>query len=346
MKIGFTYDLKTDWQKRDSDPTDINAEFDKPETIDLVVQALEAGGHKVERIGNVQNLIRVLDALDVDIVFNLCEGRMGRNRESLVPNLLQEWNIPFVGADALTQGITLDKVVAKRLFAEAGLPTAPFFEALPTDDLEKLNTIGYPLMVKTRHEGSSKGIDDQSRVTNLGELRKRVQFIYDRYKQSAIVEKFIPGPECTVPVLGNEEATAMPIIQVSIDGKTDLGNYIYTNRLIYSDTLQYICPAQFSKELTDKIQALSVAAFRSVQCRDLGRVDFRIDTAGNPYILEINPLPTLDLSDSFNIFPSLFGLTHADIINLVIEIAAARNGLTDKKETDILQPFKQEIVLK
>ena len=126
--VGLTYDLKTDYQFKEGDPVDANAEFDHPSTIDVIAQAIEANGFKVERIGNAGNLLERMSSLKVDIVFNISEGLSGRNRESQVPILLEMAGIPFVGADALTLGLTLDNVMAKKIFIADKIPTPKFFE--------------------------------------------------------------------------------------------------------------------------------------------------------------------------------------------------------------------------
>ncbi|MFA5096044.1 MAG: D-alanine--D-alanine ligase, partial [Candidatus Omnitrophota bacterium] len=109
MKIvGLTYDLKSDYEFKEGDPEDANAEFDHPSTIDVIAEAIESNGFRVERIGNAGNLLEKLSSLKADIVFNISEGLTGRNRESQVPILLEMAGIPFVGADALTLGVTLD----------------------------------------------------------------------------------------------------------------------------------------------------------------------------------------------------------------------------------------------
>jgi len=330
--IGITYDLKSDWQCDADDPTDINAEFDKPETIERVIAALERGGHTVRRIGNINSLLKQIDNLDVDIVFNMCEGATGRNRESQVPVLLEMKGIPFVGADGLTLAATLDKVVAKKLFISDGIPTPRFFEIKNSDDLEKLNIIGFPLMVKTRHEGSSKGISQQSRVEDMEGLKRQVDMINRTYGQPALVEEFIKGTEFTVAVLGNDNPQAMPVVQVSIDGSVDLGDQFYAHDRIASDSLQYICPAEISDDLTQRIQALAVRVYKCVECRDFGRVDFRVDEQGNPYVLEINPLPSLDVQDVFNIFPNALGSDYDATVNRVVDFALARYGLLEDRE--------------
>ena len=328
--VGITYDLKSDWDLQSNDPVDTNAEFDKPETIARVITALENGGHTVKRIGNINSLLMQIDDLKVDIVFNICEGAHGRNRESQVPIILEMKGIPYVGADGLTLSVTLDKVVAKRLFIADGIPTPRFFEARSGDDLKEINTIGFPLMVKTRHEGSSKGISNQSRVNTIEELKRQVDLINRSYDQPALVEEFIKGTEFTVAVLGNDDPKAMPIAQVSIDGNVDLGDEFYTNDRIESTDLEYVCPAKISPDLTAKIQGLAVRVYKCVECRDWGRVDFRVDQQGNPYVLEINPLPSLDIRDVFNIFPNVFGSNYDEIVNKIVDFGLKRYNIIDE----------------
>jgi len=328
-KIGITYNLKTDIQLSAEDPADLNAEFDSEETLNFIIAALESGGHRVKKIGHVYNLIKHIEDLDVDIVFNIAEGFKGRNREAQVPLLLELFGVPYVGSDALTLGLTLDKIVAKKCFIADGLPTAPYFCAENAKDLKKLNTIGYPLIVKPRYEGTSKGLSPQSRVENLEQLTRQVELITQKYKQAALVEKFIRGTEFTVPVMGNENPQAMPVSQVKIDGKLDLGNNFFTFELVLAkdDSLQYACPAPIPPALTKKLQAIAVLAYKSVDCRDFGRVDFRVDEQGNLYILEINPLPSLAKLDVFNLFPQTIGSTYEKTVNQILNIALERYGL-------------------
>ena len=260
----------------------------------------------------------------------MCEGINGRNREAQVPIFLEMKEIPYVGSDGLTLAMTLDKVMTKRLFISEGIPTPGFFEASPGDNLKTISTIGFPLMVKTRHEGSSKGISQQSRVNNIEELRRQVDMINSTYNQPALVEEFISGREFTVAVLGNDDPKAMPVVQVSIDGNIDLGDEFYAYDRIASDSLQYVCPAKISDELTARIRELAVRVYKCVECRDFGRVDFRVDAQGNPYVLEINPLPSLDVQDVFNIFPNVFGSNYDEIVNKVVDFALKRYNIIDK----------------
>lgn len=330
MRIGLAYDLRTDWEFQENDPLDVNAEFDKPKTIEEMTEALEAGGHEVKRIGNVDKLLAQIPDLGVDIVFNICEGRGGRTRESQVPVILDMYNIPYVGSDGLTLGLTLDKGVAKKCFVADNIPTPKSFVAVNSDNLETADKIGFPLIVKTCHEGTSKGISAASRVEDYQALKRQVDLVTQVYQQPALIEEFIKGTEFTVAVLGNEEPVAMPVVQVSMDGNVNLGDSFYYFEMVSSDRLQYVCPAKASEDLARQMQALAVRVYRSVGCRDLGRVDFRVDDQGNPYVLEINPLPSLSHEDVFNIFPQEFGLTYADAINYVLQLAAHRCGMVER----------------
>lgn len=323
----MTYNLKSDWQIADGDMADGNAEFDKPETIDDVAGVLESFGHSVVKIGHVQNLLDRIATLDVDIIFNIHEGIGDRNRESQVPIILDLYDIPYTGSDALTLGITLDKMVAKKSFIADGIPTPRFFIAREAKNLEKLNTIGYPLIVKTMWEGTSKGLTDQSCVRDIASLERQVKYIVENYKQPALVEEFISGTEFTVAVIGNKNPQAMPVVQVSINGSTDLGDDFYTFEKTQGNAVRYVCPANISPELTKKIQDIAVAAYQSVGCRDYGRVDFRVDVKGNPYVLEINPLPSLDRKDVFNLFPKVLGTTFEETIRQIFNLALERYGM-------------------
>jgi len=110
------------------------------------------------KIGNVDNVLKALDNLNVDIVFNICEGLGNRNRESQVPMLLELKGIPYVGADALSLGITLDKIIAKKILRVHGIPTPEYKEIKNLQELKNLNGLGinFPLIVKPRCEDPAR----------------------------------------------------------------------------------------------------------------------------------------------------------------------------------------------
>ena len=328
MKIvGLTYDLKSDYQFKEGDPEDANAEFDHPSTIDVIADAIKANGFKVEKIGNAGNLLERLSSLKVDIVFNISEGLFGRNRESQVPAILEMAGIPFVGADALTLGLTLDKIMAKKIFIADKIPTPKFFEVSSKEQLNSINHYKFPLIVKPRFEGSSKGLSESSRVKTKEELCQQVEYIINSYKQPALVEEFISGQEFTVAIVGNDEPEVMAAVQIKIDGKLKLNDKFYTFARITSDRLEYICPAKITAELKKTLNELALKTYRAVECLDFGRVDFRVDQDGRPYVLEINPLPSLSTEDVFKLVAENVGITYDDIIGKILNSALNRYNL-------------------
>jgi D-alanine-D-alanine ligase len=324
--IGLTYDLKTDYEFKEGDPPDANAEFDHPSTVGVIADAIKSCGFHVKKIGNAANLLEKINNLDVDIVFNISEGVSGRNRESQVPIILEMAGIPFVGSDALTLGLTLDKIMAKKIFISEGIPTPKFFE-ISNGKLINKDHLKFPLIVKPRFEGSSKGLSDNSRVENISELKKQASYIVDTYKQPALVEEFISGQEFTVAIVGNNPPEVMPVVQIKIDGRLKLNDKFYTFARITSDRLEYVCPERLNTELRKKITELALKTYNAVECKDFGRVDFRVDNEGRPYVLEINPLPSLSTEDVFMLVAKEIGVTYEQMIGKILDSAFKRHNL-------------------
>jgi D-alanine-D-alanine ligase len=234
--------------------------------------------------------------------------------------------IPFVGADGLTLGLTLDKVMTKKVLIAEGIPTPRYLEV---NDAEKLWSVdlAYPLIVKLRYEGSSKGLSEKSLVNTPEELTRQVRWLIETYKGSSVfVEEFIEGKEFTVAVIGNGSPEAYPACQIMLDGVTDLGRKFFTWAYLRAGA-DYLCPAPIPEPLAKAMQELALRTYEAVDCRDFGRVDFRVDRHGKPYVLEINPLPSLSPEDVFNYIAKTRGLTHYQIINRILDAALARTGL-------------------
>ena len=328
MKIGMTYDLKTEYVFKSTDPQDANAEFDHPDTIQVIREAIEAMGHSVVLIGSADHLLKALNRLDVDLVFNIAEGFSGRNREAQVLILLEMRGIPFTGSDGLTQALTLDKLMTKKMLLGEGIPTPRFFEIAHSHD-PLPEDVSFPLIVKPRFEGSSKGLSEQSVVHSAEELRRQAEWLLRTYRQSALVEEFIRGNEFTVAMIGNDPPEIYPVIRIQIDGKDELGDLFYTFSRIAAGA-KYLCPARIDAKLEARLQDLALRTYRAVECRDFGRVDFRVDPAGNPFVLEINPLPSLSTEDVFGILAQHEGISYGAMIARIVETAIQRHGLAAK----------------
>lgn len=324
-KIGFTYDLKTDYKPSKDEPVDNYAELDREETISDVVSVLESAGHKVTRIGNCRKLLERIDEVKkLDLVLNICEGVGGRNRESQVPMVLEFFGIPFVGSDALTLGLTLDKAMAKKVMLAEGVATPKFFLADAKTDFQNLDSMKFPFFVKPCHEGSSKGISENSIVNDRQELARQVRQIAGLYKQPVLVEEFIRGSEFTVLVIGNAEPKALAPVQVQIAGNLEAGELVYTSRRLEGDDIVYVCPPKTGNGLVKGLKAAAVRAYRALGCRDFGRVDFRVDERDNVFALEINPLPALTRADVFPLIAKAEGMTYNALILKIIDEALER----------------------
>ncbi|MFA5039434.1 MAG: ATP-grasp domain-containing protein [Candidatus Omnitrophota bacterium] len=319
--------MKSDHAPVQGLPADFYAELDREETIDEVTAALESAGHKVVRIGNARKLLeRIQDVGAMDIVLNICEGIGNRNRESQVPAILDLYGIPYVGSDALTLGLSLDKALAKKIFLADGVLTPRFFVADAGTDFGNLDSMKFPFFVKPVHEGSSKGISDKSIVSDTTALKQQVEEILRLYKQPALVEEFIRGGEFTVLVIGNEKPWALAPVQIQIAGNLEAGNLVYTSRRLEGDDIVYVCPPKISPDLDKKLRDLAVKAYRSMGCLDFGRVDFRVDERGCPFVLEVNPLPAVTISDVFPLAAEAEGISYNDLMVRIIDEALKRTG--------------------
>lgn len=330
MKIGFTYDLKSEYELKEGDPKDKYAEFDNDEVIALVENALKEPGHTVVRIGNGQRLLdRVwLKKEKFDIIFNISEGINFRSREAHVPAILEMLNIPYVGSDPLTLALALDKLMTKKLVAYHGIPTPKWFLAHRIEDLENFN-LKFPAIVKPRYEGTSKGLDKGALVRDFESLKKRVSWLINTYNQSALIEEFIRGKEFTVGVIGDHQnPQVLPPVQITILKKFDLGDDFYIHSLVASTGVEYVCPAKVSSEMIKKLEDIAGKAYSILECRDFGRIDIRSDQNDNLYFLECNPLPSLSPQDIWPIVAKETGLTFNQMVNKILSFGCKRYGIT------------------
>lgn len=324
--VGLTFDLQD--KVPPGAPADIWAEHDSLETVSSVENALRASGRKVVRMGSSRQLLKKMDRLKCDIVFNIAEGISGRNRESEVPILLDLLGIPYSGSDALTLSLSLDKVISKKIFDYHGIPTPGYFECRPGGGAGLPKKLTFPLIVKPRYEGSAKGIDPDSVVRDAVFLERQAKKIMRRYRQPALVEEFIDGWEFTAGIIGNEDPVVLPVVQRHVEAETALSSHIFDKARADRRSLTYRGLLDIDAELEEKIRGLAIEAFRVLDCRDFARVDFRVSPERRPYILEVNPLPSLAKDDYFAMVAELTGITYETMINKMFDAALKRCGLS------------------
>ena len=314
------------------------AEWDSPATIAAVEAALSKLG-RVVRIEATEDFPERVRAIRPDIVFNIAEGFHGVNRESHVPAICEFFGIPYSGSDPFTLTLCLDKARTKETLYFHGIPTPKFAVVENLADLDgRTAGLTLPLFVKPLHEGSSKGITDGNLCRDRGQLLSQTKFLLESYHQPVLVEEYLPGNEFTCGVLGNgDEATVLPIVGMNFDALPEgaLPIYSFDAKFVWDRPERpleiFQCPAKISRDLQQAIERVVLDAYRVLGCRDWARIDVRLDAAGNPNILEVNPLPGILPDPAENsCLPKAAraaGIGYDDLIQSCLRFAAARQGV-------------------
>jgi D-alanine-D-alanine ligase len=343
--VALIANVKEESQLPEDAPPDAGAEFDRPITIQSILRAFEAGGHKAVFIPANRKLSHTLQEIRPDICFNIAEMASGDGREAQVPALLEMLGIPYTASRVVANAISLEKTLTKRLWRDAGLPVVPFQEFSQGD--EKLRPgLKYPLFVKPTREGTGMGVGLEAVVNSEEQLRKRVDWVIQTYRQPALVECFLPGREFTVGQFGRPGFAAfsrrpqlyapdgfhrLPILEIESRRSVTPGVYGYKAKskdMFEHGAPGYLCPADIDSKLADTLRRLALRAHRAIGALDVSRIDFRLDAEGNPYLLEINTLPGLnpEISDMC-IMAKAEGLSYDDMILEILDLGAERFGL-------------------
>lgn len=330
MEIGLIYNLREHARPYPGAPPDFAAEFDSEESIGHLVDALTQLGHRVRRIGDLRQLMDFLRAGQgetLDLVFNMAEGVWGRAREAQAPALLEAYRVPYTGADPLTLSLCLDKAMAKRVWQQAGVATAPFAVISDAAALRgnRADLPDFPLFVKPLHEGTSKGIDAASVVASEAALRARVEWTLARYDQPALVEAFLPGREFSVGILGaGAEAHVLGVTEITTPATHGISDQGEKERWGAS-VAGVFTPVASETALGASLADLALRAYRAVECRDLGRVDIRMDAAARPHVMELNPLVGLHpMCSVMPIIARQAGLSYNELIDAIVTSALRR----------------------
>ena len=322
MRIGIAYDLRAEYLAAGFSQ-EATAEFDREDTIVAIERALGDLGHEAVRIGNIKKLASRLVAGDRwDMVFNIAEGLEGFGREAQVPALLDAFHIPYTFSDPLVLSLTLHKAMAKRVVRDLGIPTPDFFLVEKASDLERID-LSLPLFAKPVAEGTGKGITAASRITSHSKLVSTCVQLLLTYNQPVLVERFLPGREFTVGILGTgEDAEALGVMEVILREYAEPHVYSFHNKERCEELVEYHTatdtPAAEAAEI-------ALAAWRGIGCRDAGRVDIRLDANGNPNFMEVNPLAGLHPQHSdLCIIAAMKGMPYRALIEAIMRSAMSR----------------------
>ncbi len=341
-RVAVIANVKEETHHSEGEPSDAGAEYDKIETIRSIQGAIESDGHQTFFLQANKHLPSALTKIRPDICFNIAEGAGSDAREAHVPALLAMLGIPYTASGVLANAVSLDKTLTKHIWRDARLPTAPF-QTFVTGDEPLRPGLRFPLFVKPAQEGTGMGVDLEARVTNEIDLRKRVKWVLDTYRQPALVETFLPGREFTVGVLGRSGAQTFarrpelydaggfhrfPILEIESQRSITPGVYGHdakSKSLTDHDAPAYLCPASIDPLLAEKLFRLALRGHQAINALDVSRVDFRLDEEGNPCLMEINTLPGLnpEISD-LCIMANTERLSYRDLILEILYLAASR----------------------
>jgi D-alanine-D-alanine ligase len=330
MQIGLTYDLRSEYLAMGYSEEE-TAEFDRPDTIAAIENALRELGHQTERIGHARQLMAALTAgRRWHLVFNICEGlRGGAARESQVPAILDVYDIPYTFSDPLVTGICLHKGLTKLTVSAAGVPTPRSAVVESLADLAQID-LRYPLFAKPVAEGTGKGIDPTSKIIAPEQLRSVCARLLSTFRQPVLVEEFLPGREFTTGIIGTgPQAQVLGTLEIALRPQAEAEVYSYANKENCEELVTYTPTAPQDDPEVRRAEEIALTAWRALGCRDAGRVDLRSDAQGQPQFIEVNPLAGLHPwhSDLPMICTSQ-GIAYVQLIERIVRSASqrVRNG--------------------
>ncbi|GIK98587.1 MAG: D-alanine--D-alanine ligase [Alphaproteobacteria bacterium] len=245
-------------------------------------KGLRAAGYEVVEVDAGRDVAALAKALNPrpDVVFNALHGRYGE--DGSVQGVLELLGIPYTHSGLLASALAMDKAMAKRVFAAAGI-TCPDGRVIDASELLAGDPLPRPYVVKPNNEGSSVGV----RIVQPGDNLPLPEDCGWHVGQKLLVESYIPGRELTVGVMGDR---ALAVTEL----RPKLGFYDYEAKYTEGKT-EHLVPAPVPDEITRQAMDAALAAHRALGCRGVSRADFRYDdTAGKPgklYLLELNTQP-------------------------------------------------------
>jgi D-alanine-D-alanine ligase len=278
-------------------------------SIRRIADALREAGHTVKVIEGDMNLLSELsDFIPTNprtgqpggIVLNLSHGIQGDAQYTHVPAMLEMSGVAYTGPTPRGHALAFDRVVAKTLLEEAGVPT-PAFRVMTGSNGREIG-LRYPLTVTPRHEPSHR----TAIVRNRRKLEDAVDVVVRKFRQQAVVEEHVSGREIQVAVLGNDPVECLPLVELK------------------SRKHKMVCPAPLDEALAHRIREAAKAAFRACECRDYARVDIRVGRSGSPHVVGITSIGILEQDGSFELAAKQAGYTFRDLICRIIEVARRR----------------------
>lgn len=273
-------------------------------TGEAVYGALISLGYNAVKIDAARDVWSKLAEEKPAKAFIALHGRYGE--DGTVQGLLELMDIPYTGSGVMASAVAIDKIMAKDIFRQRGIPVAA--------DYQVEGPVTYPVIVKPSREGSTIGVTIVREEAGLNAALKEAA----RFDDSCLVEEFVEGRLLTIAVIG-KPAEAMPIVEVKAHG----GFYDYESKYTPGKT-DYICPAALDPKTTEKLQAMAVRAHNSLGCEDVSRVDFILQDNGRFICLEVNTMPGLTETSLVPKAAAAAGLPFEELVERILKGAALK----------------------
>ena len=272
-------------------------------------KAIKNQKSKVKSI-NRSNHASIIKKHKVDVVFIAMHGSYGE--DGIIQGFLELIDVPYTGSGVLASALGMDKIYSRRLFTQSGIKIPKFLILTRKDDLKTVWEKFQPsVFVKPSDQGSSIGA---SKVSKKSDLKKALQKAFS-YSEKVLVDKYIQGTEITIGVLGNEQLTVLP--PVEIVPKNDFFDY----EAKYNESkCDEICPARISRALTKKAQKTAIKTYQALGCQGFGRVDMIIKSK-DVYVLEVNTIPGLTPVSLLPKAAAAAGISYPQLLDRIIALA-------------------------
>lgn len=308
---------------------------DKPDREEIF-EALEKLGHKpgyVQLDGRAPSLL-ALAKCDADLIFNLTESYAGDDAKDMhLAAYLELLGLPYTGAGPRALYLAQDKALAKKIFSFHDIRT-PFFAECYRGKLEHSHDIAFPLIVKPTSEDGSIGIEAASVVGSVKELMERIHYIHEKFDSPALIEEYIEGREIYAAILGNDSGQsapeALPLIELDLSKLPEGTPRIASSEVKWDKDAEAYkvtksAPVEnLDEELTAKLHATALAAYRALKLRDYGRIDMRLTPKNEIYVIEANPNPWLSSGAEFAMAAKKAGRGYAQLIGEIVDLARRR----------------------
>jgi D-alanine-D-alanine ligase len=332
LRVTILYDAEEDrWYDEAQRTAADTGEAVDPPVHYAVGEALAARGHKVKKIAAMPDALHLAESLARDkseVVFNICDGLGGVTGKALqVAGLLELFDRRFTGSGSEAMAIAQDKVLAKQLFAQYGIPS-PRFAVLDRAHLEWVDQLEFPLIVKPSNEDASIGITDGAVVTDVRGLLERVSWIHTEIERPALIEEYVEGREIYAVILGNNPPEVLPLLEWPLTGagghKVATFDAKWNRRHADYQEVSDRFASDLPPEVVERIERAAVKAFRALRLRDYARVDIRLAADGTPYFLEVNANPFLDPHAEVAMAARAKGLDYGELAERILTLALER----------------------